>query len=115
MLQSPSVRFFSSRVMKKPVQCYYKTLNVSANATSKELKAAYYEQAKKFHPDMNDTPEGEKVASLEEEMFKMVNEAYTMLNNPKTRAQYDKLIMGDEPQAQAFYDPTVKRSEQEAK
>lgn len=33
--------------------CHYKTLNVSTEATIDEIKKAYFEMAKKYHPDMN--------------------------------------------------------------
>lgn len=32
---------------------HYKNLGLKQNATSKEIKVAYYELSKKYHPDMN--------------------------------------------------------------
>lgn len=46
---------------------HYKTLGVSRTATSKEIKAAFYDLSKKYHPDMN--PENREKAS---EMFNKV-------------------------------------------
>lgn len=43
-------RFFFSVATKK---CLYKTLNVSTSASPEEIRKAYLEQAKKYHPDAN--------------------------------------------------------------
>jgi molecular chaperone DnaJ len=64
---------------------YYKTLNVSENASKDEIKKAYRRLAKKYHPDANkDNPEAEA-------KFKEVSEAYGVLNDPRKRQQYDQL------------------------
>ena len=64
---------------------YYKILGLQSNkVTSDEIKVAYREMAKKYHPDI--------VASQDEhseEIFKDVNEAYKILSNEKTRRRYD--------------------------
>lgn len=62
---------------------YYRILEVEPTADMNELKAAYRRLAKKFHPDHNDdSPEaGEK--------FKLVQEAWRELRDPRKRAQYD--------------------------
>ena len=44
-------RCFSTQ-MKRPQTCYYKVLNVSTQATAKEVKKSYYQLAKKYHPDV---------------------------------------------------------------
>ena len=62
----------------------YKVLGVSPNATDDEIKAAYRELAKKYHPDSN---EGNASAA---EHFKEVNEAYDVLSDEKKRKLYDQ-------------------------
>ncbi|MGN1327385.1 MAG: DnaJ C-terminal domain-containing protein [Clostridia bacterium] len=65
---------------------YYKILGLETNKVSiDEIKTAYREQAKKYHPDVN---VGDKSA---EERFKDINEAYNNLLNPSTRRKYDRM------------------------
>jgi len=65
-------------------QDYYEILGVTRNATQDEIKRAYRKLAIKYHPDRN---KGDKAA---EEKFKLINEAYQVLSDPKRRALYDK-------------------------
>jgi len=60
----------------------YETLGLSENATSSEIKKAYRNLAKKYHPDINKTPEAE-------EKFKEINAAYEVLGDEEKKAQYD--------------------------
>lgn len=62
---------------------YYDTLGVSKNASQEEIKKAFKDKAKKYHPDRNP---GNKEA---EEMFKDAAEAYRVLGDPIKRKQYD--------------------------
>ena len=62
----------------------YKVLGVSPNASDDEIKAAYRQLAKKYHPDMNKDDESAA------QKFKEVNEAYQVLSDDKKRAQYDQ-------------------------
>ena len=58
--------------MKNP----YEVLGVSENASDEEIKTAYRNLAKKYHPDnYNDSP----LADLAEEKMKEINEAYDMI------------------------------------
>jgi molecular chaperone DnaJ len=63
---------------------FYKILGVNKGATNKEIKKKYRELAHKLHPDKNT---GNK--KFEEE-FKAVSEAYEILSEDKSRAEYDE-------------------------
>ena len=63
---------------------YYEVLGVSKTATEAELKKAYRQLAKKYHPDANP---GDKEA---ERLFKEASEAYAVLSDADKRRQYDQ-------------------------
>jgi len=55
----------------------YEVLGVSETATDEEVKAAYRNLAKKYHPDnYTDSP----LADVAEQKMKEINEAYDMIN-----------------------------------
>lgn len=64
---------------------YYKILGVSRNASKDDIKKAYRELAKKYHPDLN--PNNKKEA---EEKFKEISEAYEVLMDDEKRQRYDQ-------------------------
>ena len=64
---------------------YYKILGLENNkVTPNEIKTAYREQAKKYHPDINTSNK------LSEERFKDINEAYKVLSTPISKRKYDR-------------------------
>lgn len=63
---------------------YYKTLEVSRDASDDEIKKAYRKLAMKYHPDRNNG------AAEAEEKFKEITEAYDVLRDPNKRAAYDR-------------------------
>ena len=63
---------------------YYKILGVSKSASPEEIKKAYRQLARKYHPDLN---QGDEQA---EQRFKEVNEAQEILSDPEKRAKYDQ-------------------------
>ena len=65
---------------------YYKILGLETNRVSDvQIKNAYREQAKKYHPDVNI---GNKNY---EERFKDINEAYRVLSNNISKRKYDRM------------------------
>ncbi|MGQ9706891.1 MAG: molecular chaperone DnaJ [bacterium] len=61
---------------------FYKILSVSKDAKIDEIKRAYRQIAKKYHPDINPDPQAE-------EIFKDASEAYQVLSDPDKRRIYD--------------------------
>lgn len=71
----------TSSVCKKD---YYEVLSVPRNASIKEIKKAYYQLAKQYHPDTN---KGDPNAAKK---FQEVSEAYEVLSDEGKRKQYDQ-------------------------
>lgn len=63
---------------------YYEVLGIQKDASEDDIKKAYRQMAKKYHPDLNP---GDKEA---EARFKEVNEAYEVLSDKQKRARYDQ-------------------------
>src|SRR5437764_14178985 len=64
---------------------YYDILGVKKGASDDEIKKAYRNLAKKYHPDKN---KGNKEA---ENKFKEMSEAYAVLSDKEKRDQYGRL------------------------
>jgi molecular chaperone DnaJ len=62
---------------------YYEVLGVSKTASAEELKRAYRNLAKKYHPDVNKTADAA-------DKFKEINAAYETLSDESKRRQYDR-------------------------
>lgn len=65
-------------------KCHYSSLGLDSNASSKDIKSAYYKLSLKHHPDKNDgSPESV-------EKFRKIAEAYEVLGNPEKKKVYDR-------------------------
>ena len=64
---------------------YYKILGLeTSKVTNHEIKVAYRDAAKKYHPDLN---VGDRIA---EEKIKDINEAYKVLSDVTSKRKYDR-------------------------
>ena len=87
-----SMGFRASNVLS--AKDYYSILGVPKNADKADIKKAYFQKAKKFHPDVN------KEAGSKEK-FSEINEAYETLGDEQKRQVYDHTGMTGDEQAQA--------------
>jgi hypothetical protein len=63
---------------------FYDLLGVDQDASGEELKRAYRDMVRKYHPDVNDDERAHA-------QFKVVRTAYDVLSDPGERADYDRL------------------------
>ena len=62
---------------------YYEILGIDRNASKDEIKSAFRKMARKWHPDVNKSPEAET-------KFKELGKAYETLMDDEKRATYDR-------------------------
>jgi len=63
---------------------YYKIMGLARDASQDDIKKAYRQLARRYHPDVSDKPDAER-------LFKDLGEAYAVLKDPEKRAAYDEL------------------------
>ena len=71
---------------------FYDVLGVTRQATTAEIKAAYYHLAKKYHPDRYHQRDSGDLQNKLEALFAMITQAYDTLSQPAERAGYDERI-----------------------
>ena len=70
---------------------FYEILGIKKNASSEEIKQAYYREIKKYHPDTYSGMSEEKIKELKARAA-LINEAYSTLSDPEKRRQYDYFL-----------------------
>ena len=65
----------------------YEVLEITPDATSTEIREAFFRKAKVYHPDIDPSTKARRE-------FLKAREAYQILSNTLERHEYDKLIMG---------------------
>lgn len=66
---------------------YYAVLGVHPRASTREIRQAYRQLSKQYHPDTTELPKAIATAK-----FQKINEAYATLINPERRLAYDQKI-----------------------
>jgi molecular chaperone DnaJ len=69
---------------------HYSLLGLERNASLEEIKRAYRQLAKRYHPDRTQNN------TQDTEIFKAVSVAFATLSNPERRAEYDRLLADSE-------------------
>jgi DnaJ-class molecular chaperone len=72
-------------IRSTPIHKYYDLLGVAKNTSSEDIKHAFRKLAFLYHPDYNHE-------ELAREIFKKIKEAYEVLIDPESRADYDKRL-----------------------
>ena len=63
---------------------YWSLLGVDSDCTDQQLKRAFRREARRWHPDLNSND------PIAEERFKLVNEAYAVLSDPRRREAWQR-------------------------
>ena len=71
-------------------QDFYTLLGLRRNASAEDIRQAYFEAARRLHPDKNTVPG-------DTEIFLDNQEAYEVLSNPKKRVKYDSTLPPEKP------------------
>lgn len=74
-----------NRNPKMPGTNYYEILGISSKANVTEIRKAYRELSKRYHPDTTELPKAIATAK-----FQQLNEAYATLTNPQKRLIYEQ-------------------------
>lgn len=68
---------------------HYDNLRITPNATAGLIKAAYRALCQEFHPDKNPSADATRIMQI-------INDAYSVLSDPVTRAKYDAKLAAEE-------------------
>lgn len=71
----------------QPQKNHYETLGLHPAASVIEVRRAYRELSKQYHPDTTELP-----TAIATEKFQEINEAYATISNPERRMLYDQTI-----------------------
>lgn len=85
---------------------YYEILEIARQATTGEIKAAYYQLAKKYHPDRYRQAEHDQLRNRLETLFARITQAYETLSGTASRAAYDSKLRSSSARPNQSLPPT---------
>ncbi len=88
-VQEDTIETFLGRITA--ADSHYEVLDVNSDANMAELKRAYYDIARKYHPDKYRS-EGKELLLRVESAFARITQAYDTLRDPGQRATYDSKL-----------------------
>ncbi len=71
---------------------YYDLLHLKPSATLDEIRTAYHNLIKQYHPDLHNASQFNWIKDESERMSRRISEAYEVLSDETTRAQYDRTL-----------------------
>ncbi len=83
---------------------YYQILQVASAADQEVIEAAYRRLARKYHPDVDTSPDATS-------RMQTINEAFTVLSSPAKRADYDRIRIWHAPSPQVELHEAVRRGQ----
>lgn len=87
--------------MKK--ENFYDILGLTQSATESDIKTAYRDLAKKYHPDVNHSPDASK-------KFKAGHKAYAILSDENERKLYDESLLSSKIPKDIFTQPQSEKT-----
>src|SRR6476469_7188708 len=79
---------------------YYRILQVHPEASQEVMNTAYRTLVRQFHPDLYHTHRQGVPKDAIDEKMRDINEAYQVLSNPSTRADYERRYRQSSPHSQ---------------
>jgi len=92
-IESPELAAFKAEIRERAANGgadYYELLGVAADAIAPVIQAAFFQLAKKWHPDRLG-PDLADVRDLATKVFARMSEAHQILSDPSRRKEYDEL------------------------
>lgn len=92
-----------------PEMTFYQILDIPRTATEEEVKKAYFQMARRFHPDRFERKVAAEFKAPIDEVFDAITNAYRVLSNKDTRRLYD--AKSGTPAAQDDAQDTLRKAE----
>jgi curved DNA-binding protein CbpA len=91
-IEDDKVREVMAMYEKLTSMSYYHILDVGKEATASEVKKAYFQMARKYHPDLFNRELPAAVRNRIDEVFDFITKGYHVLSDEEKRKDYDKKL-----------------------